>query len=241
MLTTRVFEYSTGRFLFAKAQPFRRDIADETPDVPALPETLLSIELQLQERSADLSIVSQAVLADLGATIQILRLAGSEYGNSGSRPVRIEDCIADLGLEACLRAAGRGTFVRGALHRAVFDLWEHSHRVALHSRLLAEDAGGFVHPYEAYLAGLLHALGALPTLLGWSPDDIAADRAVAALDLADRWSFPVFLRDYFCEVRKPGSNPQVSKIVEQAHCLVESSSRCPMLTPASHASVPTIR
>lgn len=242
MLTTRVFDFSSGRFLFSKTQPFRCEISEDFPAVPALPETLLAMELQLCQRTVNLGEVSTAVLGDLGATIQILRLAGREYGEAENRPVRIEDCIADLGLETCLLAAERGTFARGALTPAVFELWAHSYQVALRCRQLAEDARGFTHPYEAYFAGLLHGIGSLPSLLGWKRPGIAADPAAAALAMAEKWCFPVCLMDYFGEVRNPGSNPQVSRIVAEAHRLaIGSSSRCPIADVAAHRAAPTIR
>lgn len=242
MLTTRVFAFPSGRFLFAKQEPFRCEIPDDLPAVPALPETLLAMELQIRETSVDLRGVSEAVLGDLGATIQILRLAGREYGNAQGRPVRIEDCIADLGLEACLNAAQSGTFAKGALNRIVFEVWTHSRLIAQSCSLLAEEANGIIHPYEAYLAGLLHGMGSLPSLLGWQRNDLNPDRALIAINMAEQWSFPACLKDFFGEVRMPGSNPQLSKIVATAHQLaIDSCSRCPQVDLAAQSRTSTTR
>jgi hypothetical protein len=58
------------------------------PAIPIMQETLLLLDLVVQEPSVDLREMSKLVLDDLGATLQILRLAGSEYSNSKDRPLR---------------------------------------------------------------------------------------------------------------------------------------------------------
>ena len=239
MLTTRVFEYPSGRFLFAKAQPFKCEVADQLPAVPALPQTLVALEFQLRESPVDLSEFSSTVLGDLGATIQILRLAGLEYGDAEDRPVRIEDCIADLGVEECFRAAQKGTFIKGAFNRTVFETWSHSREIARNCWQIADAASGIVHPYEAYLAGLLHGIGALPSLLGWQRSDSSLDRNLVALRMAERWSFPACLKDYFREISIPGCNPQVSTIVAEAHRLAaDPSARCPLTEISAPSRAP---
>ncbi len=233
MLTTRVFEFSTGQFLFAKQEPFRIGVSDDLPAIPALPETLLVMELQLHNQAIDLRAVSEAVLADLGATIQILRLAGRERGDRGDASIRIEDCIAELGLEACLNAAASGTFSKGALDQPVHDMWAHAREIAQACWLIADEAQGIIHPYEAYLAGLLHGMGSLPGFLGWSKNGLGPDEQLNAIRMAERWRFPATLTDFFTEVKIPGKNPQLSKIVADAHQLIgDASAQCPVLDSA---------
>lgn len=230
MLTTRVFEFPSGQFLFAKQEPFRIGACDDLPAVPALPETLLAMELQLHNQAIDLRAVSEAVRADLGATIQILRLAGRERGDYGDASIRIEDCIAELGLEACLTAASSGTFAKGALDRPVLEMWAHAREIAQACWLLADEAQGIIHPYEAYLAGLLHSMGSLPRFLRWSKNGLGSDEQLNAMRMAERWRFPAALADFFTEVKIPGKNPQLSKIVADAHQLIgDNSAPCPML------------
>ena len=62
--------------------------AGSDPAIPIMQETLLLLDLAAQESSVDLREMSQLVLDDLGATLQILRLAGREYDNSHDRPLR---------------------------------------------------------------------------------------------------------------------------------------------------------
>lgn len=228
MLKTGVVQFPAGN-VFSEHRRFQFEIVDDLPDVPILPQTLLTMELQLQENSVDLRRFSEAVLGDLGATIQILRLAGQEYGTAEDRPVRIEDCISDLGLSACVEAAARGTFVRGIQQRADLEMWTHSREVAGYFRQLAENMPGGTSPDQAYLAGLLHAIGALPGQLGWHRSELTGNRALTALKLAERWRFPGFIKDFFCEVLIPGYHPYWSKMLVAAHQLTEDSgARCPL-------------
>ena len=131
--TTRIYEFPAPRTPLA-TDPFSEyESCASLPAVPVLPETLLAMELQLQQRSVDLHEVSQTVLGDLGATLAILRLAGQEHGSSEGRPARIEDCISGLGLKACLEAVASAASARGARQRAVQDLWAHSREIAHHA------------------------------------------------------------------------------------------------------------
>ena len=94
-----------------------------------MPQTLLILDLLIQEPCVDLREVSRVVLGDLGATLQILRVAGREYGNAEGRPTRVEDCIADIGLEACLKAVSAQTVANDGRRTSVGEFWAHSRRL----------------------------------------------------------------------------------------------------------------
>jgi hypothetical protein len=224
---TGLVEFPVGNATSGDRQ-FSYEIADDLPSVPVLPETLLSMELQLRENSVDLRSFSEAVLGDLGATIQILRLAALEYGAEDC-PLRIEDCISAFGPSACLEAAASGTLVRGVAQRADYEFWTHSREIARSFRRVAEEMPGIVNPDQAYIAGLLHAMGALPSVLGWHWHGIAGSRTLSALKLAEQWRFPGYVKDFFCEALIPGFNPHWTEILSAAHRLVKGSwARCPL-------------
>jgi HD-like signal output (HDOD) protein len=209
-------------------QPFQVELVHELPHLPVLPETLLLLELKVQESCVDLREISQLVLGDLGATLQILRLAGREYGNSDGRPVRIEDCISDLGLHACLEAVSAQTVARDGRRHAVAAAWSHSREIAQYAKLVAEDLPD-VNPEEAYLVGLLHTTGLLPAILGWSrAESAAADTALAGFRIANRWALPLCVVEFFCEIHLPGYGTRWSRIVRTAHQVANRSSiSCP--------------
>ncbi len=239
MLTTGVIEIRTERSGFAERCTFQPELVDDLPDVPVLPETLLSMELKAHELSVDLHEMSQLVLSDPGATLQILRLAAHEYGDSSDRPSRMEDCISSLGLQACLKAAARQPVTGHTRHRAVPEIWAHSVEVARYSSALAEASSGAVRPEAAYLVGLLHALPLMPAVLGWNCRERGLkDAAAAGLSLAERWRLPRCVQDFFREANLPGQATQWTDIVERGHQLARRSSvQCPLydgLTPRLH-------
>jgi hypothetical protein len=174
------------------------------------------MELEMRESVTDLRAFSEAVLADVGAAIQILRLAGQEFGAAADCPVRIEDCISELGPRACLGAVAKGSFV-GVHTPAGREFWVHAKDVAQYFKLFAGLGAPGITPDQAYLTGLLHALGALPAVLGWGHVGLEGDAARIALALAEQWRLPRFVVDFFGEVLLPGHCPAWAKFVTVAH------------------------
>jgi HD-like signal output (HDOD) protein len=236
VLTKTQFQTQVSRNPLVERQPLQVEVARELPDVPVLTQTLLILELLLQEPCVDLREVTHVVLGDLGATLQILRLAGREYGNGEGRPTRIEDCIADIGLEACLRAVSAQTIAHDGRRTAIGEFWAHSREIAEYSRMVAQDMPG-INPEEAYLTGLLHALGMLPGLLGWREAGIT-DGALAGLRIAKRWSLPDCIMEFFNEMHLTGYATRWSGIVQKAHLrATRSAIDCPFeqsLRPQLH-------
>ena len=219
MLKTGVIEFPTGRCIMVEPRASHQESVDNLPNLPVLPETLLAMELQLQSSSVDLREFSETVLSDLGATLQVLRMAGREYGADDERPMRIEDFICDFGPAACFEAVAKGAVARGFQRRVVVEIWTHAREIASNAKHLAEAIPWAISPDKAYMAGMLHAIGSLPAVLGWGWSEASHDRALTGLKLAERWAFPGYLRDFFCEMLMPGYNPQWSEIMAEAHRL----------------------
>jgi HD-like signal output (HDOD) protein len=146
-----------------------------------------------QDRWIEIAEVARIVRRDLGATIQILRMAGSASAASDIPSVRIEECIADLGLDVCIA----GLSCRGSNSGCVSSLWAHCREIAEQAALIAEETPE-ADPAEGYLVGLLHAIYAIPPLLGWTAAaDGECDYALVGLALAEMWSLPSCIRDLF--------------------------------------------
>lgn len=193
-------------------------------DIPVLPATRLLIDLEVQEPSVDLSMVTQVILSDLGATLQIFKLAGLVYGSADACPIRIADCISDLGLRECMTALSVPTAIRDDLRNGIADMWSHSREIALHAQLIAEDAQD-VHPEEAYLVGLCHAIGRLPHLLGWDPQAARAiNDAGLGVELARRWLLPRFVIESLHETQVDESSSPWPRILQTAHARASRSS-----------------
>jgi HD-like signal output (HDOD) protein len=242
VLTKTSFQTQVSRNPLVERQPVQAEFSRDLPDIPAMTQTLLILELLIQEPCVDLREVSRVVLGDLGATLQILRLAGREHGHAEGRPTRIEDCIADIGLQACLKAVSAQTIAKDGRRTEIGEFWAHSREIAEYSKIVAEDMPG-INPEEAYLAGLLHALGMLPTLLGWREAGIT-DGALAGLRIAKRWSLPHPVMELFNEMHLTGYATRWSGIVQKAHLrATRSSINCPFersLRPQLHRDGTTL-
>ncbi|MGA8731367.1 MAG: HDOD domain-containing protein [Terracidiphilus sp.] len=224
VLNKRLFEIGSGRNTLSDSQLFERDLLQHLPDVPVLPETLLCMELQIHEPAVSLREFSQLLMGDIGATLQVFRLAGNEYGSASGRPSRIEDCISDLGLQACVEVASKQTVTCDARKGAIVDAWIHARAVAKHCSFWAEETSGTINPEDAYLVGLFHELGQLPALLGWDQNGLSlADQAYVGLWMAEEWALPRCVREYFCEGQTSGPMDPWSAIVDVAHQLVSMS------------------
>jgi HD-like signal output (HDOD) protein len=197
---------------------FATGVVDDLPDLPVLPETVLLMDLLSSQFSVDLSELSRLILSDVGATLQILRFAGREFGDSPDCPLRIEDCICALGVQACLLEVSRHTAVSQIRQYGILEAWLHSREVAACCRVEAASLNENISPDEAYLVGLCHTLGTLPALLHWGwgeRHEIGRDRT--GLRLAERWKLPPSVQEYFLDMeRRVPSGPWV-RLVRSAH------------------------
>jgi HD-like signal output (HDOD) protein len=191
--------------------------ADPLPDVPILLSTRLQLELLLQEPVLDLRAVSEVILQDMGATLQILRLVGEEYRAAEERPIRIEDCIASLDTRVWFDAVSAMTLVQNS--RAAV-AWQHAKQIGRFAEQLAAQQEG-VRPGEGQLVGLLHEIGKLPELLGWQRAQLTYEdsKAVAAL-LAEHWHLPLCVLDA-TQQQQTESVSRWTAILNAAHTCVE--------------------
>ncbi len=164
-----------------------QNVDDTLPGLPILATTRLQLELLLKDAVVDLKAVTDVILADAGATLQILRTVGREFQATDGRPNRIEDCVVSLSAARCHQ-------VVCAPHEAEPDTyaaeWQHCRRTAEFARELARTREDF-SPEEAYLVGLVYRLGAIPQLLGWSLNETTSEEHRAlGLMLAFHWNLP---------------------------------------------------
>lgn len=166
-------------------------ITDLLEEVPVMSATVLGLDMLLQEPFVDLHKVSELILSDVGATIQILRLIGKEYDNAAERPSRIGECVASLDAGAWFGAISAQTFADDLEHSATTAVWKHCRLIAQYAQLVAESIED-ISPDDAYLVGLLHGVGTIPAALGW-PFCGGAGQDQGVL-LAMEESLPLFVR-----------------------------------------------
>jgi len=169
------------------------------PLPPAMPGSVVLLQLLVSSSVVDLHVVTEVIRNDVGLVVAVLRTAGLEYGRRSSTSLSIADLVVRMGLEKlkCL-----------AMETALIRLQRRPGQVAgcerfwAHARLtagIAEGLAGQTVPAnreDAYIAGLLHRVGALPALLGWEiPGLETRDEAAAGYRLAKAWQLPDFLAD----------------------------------------------
>lgn len=166
---------------------YAQHIGDILPGLPILTTTRLQLELLLNDPVVDLKAVTEVILADAGATLQILRTVGREFAASDDRPDRIEDCIVSLSTARCHQVV---CAPNEAESEAYATQWHCFRRRAECARELARSREGY-SPEEAYLVALLYRLGSIPQLLGWSLNAATSDEHDAlGVMLAFHWNLP---------------------------------------------------
>ena len=217
----KVYQFRSGRVSSANRRISHNDLPHDLPNVPVLSGTLLSMELAIGQPSVDLAQISQLVLSDLGATLQILRHAGRE-NSIDSHLQRVEDCIVELGVEGCLDVIAKCPIASGPRFNSVYFAWERARETAFIARFVAEKYDLNVAAEDAYLVGLAHEIGSLPKILEWDcMRQIGDDIDLAGLRIAEAWHLPHCISEYFL-VRMAGkSKTEWTKIVDCALDLFE--------------------
>jgi hypothetical protein len=194
-----------------RVAPERGDFLD---GVPVMSATVLGLEMLLHEPFIDLRKISDLILSDVGATIQILRLIGKEYAFSPEHPRRMDDCIAGLDIGTWFGTVSAHTFACDCEYSAVRAVWMHSRLVAQYAQLVAESVEG-VSSEDAYLVGLLHEIGAIPRVLGWPNGGSSASSPGAMF--AIEGSLPLFVLAAMRSVNDQRPSSQWRLILTAAH------------------------
>ncbi len=195
----------------------RRDLLQELPDVPVLPETALLLETKAREPQGHPREIAQLVASDLGATLQLFRTL-ADWRRSRIRAASVEECVAELGARGCAEAIAHREERFCKDQRMFAETWVHARKIATYCQLMTEDFTPGLAPQEAYLVGLFHELGALPAVLGWSRPVLGqGEMAAAGLRIAAEWALPVCIQEYFCELQAPSMLRRWQPLVHAAH------------------------
>ena len=208
--------------------PLQNLFPRQSPEIPALPETLLRLDLLLQQCCVDVRELKRLVLGDVGATLQVFRASGQEFSSIEERPVRIEDCIFALGPDACSQAVSRLRLPKYGWQPPLVEFWAHSKDIALYCKMIAENTT-IVDADQAYLVGLLHGIGSLPGLLGWKGAGVLHSNA-AGVRIAQHCATPKCVMEYLADVHQATGRSAWPNIVRMAHGAVltmKKASRSP--------------
>jgi hypothetical protein len=217
-----------SRVHIVEHRDFAQGPTDLLDEVPVMSATVLGLDMILQEPYIDLRSVSDLILSDVGATIQILRLVGREYDFAADRPSRIGDCIASLDVSSWYGAVSARTFACDRKHEATTAVWRHCRLVAQYAQLVAESME-HVTPEDAYMVGLLHGIGAIPKVLGWPNGERASSVANAMRAMEE--TLPPFVTAALRSLDDSGASSAWRFILTAAHELAGSDPNTVELNP----------
>ena len=116
----------------------------------------------------NLKRVGEVIRTDPSLTAQVLRLCNSAFMGFRERVTKIEHAVMLLGTERLRTMVLTCSLVEYVGHRVASEdiqsFWQHCFLTAALSERIAR-AIAYPQPEQAYLAGLLHDIGALPLLV----------------------------------------------------------------------------
>ncbi|MBE2212970.1 MAG: HDOD domain-containing protein [Opitutaceae bacterium] len=168
------------------------DIAKSIRAVPVAPEVLPKLQSRLQDVDTDITDLAALIRLDAGLATSVLKSSNSAYYTRGSRVTSIEEAVSVIGYEETLRIVARcsySTVMKGSLVCYGISgevLWEEAVLAALAMDQLSQVAE--CDASEAYISGLLHAVGMVAIndylLRTGRPNDVAP---TGPLDAIAQW------------------------------------------------------
>ena len=136
--------------------------------LPTLPAYVFELNSLLAAAPVNLKRVGEVIRTDPSLTAQVLRLCNSAFMGFRERVSKVEHALMLVGTERLRTLVLTCSLVEYVGHRAASEdiqsFWQHSFLTATLSERIAR-AIGYLQPEQAYLAGLLHDIGALPFLM----------------------------------------------------------------------------
>jgi HD-like signal output (HDOD) protein len=191
------------------AADIMRAVEDNSLTLPTLPEIALRIRKCEKDPNLDVIALARVIEQDPATTAQILRIANSPLVRREVKVADLSKAISLLGMNYCTKVAisyaTRQLFKskNPSSEKMMREIWQHSLNVACHCYVLANKVG--LVPEEAFLAGLLHKIGALPIISmsdknsSYSPDDlnktIAEIHPMLGEHILTHWQFPRSIAD----------------------------------------------
>tara|TARA_B110000008_G_scaffold35057_1_gene31236 strand:+ start:13665 stop:14480 length:816 start_codon:yes stop_codon:yes gene_type:complete len=150
------------------AEDIMRAVENNSLILPTLPEIALRIRKCELDPNLDTIALARIIEQDPATTAQLLRIANSPLVRREVKVADLSKAISLLGMNYCAKVAisysTRQLFnsKNASSESKMREIWLHSLNVACHCYVLASKAK--LVPEEAFLAGLLHKIGALPII-----------------------------------------------------------------------------
>jgi HD-like signal output (HDOD) protein len=211
--------------------------------LPTLPAYVFELNSLLGAVPVNLKRVAEVIRTDPSLTAQVLRLCNSAFMGLRERVSKIEHAVMLAGTERLRTMVLTCSLLEYVGHRVasedVQSFWQHCFLTATLSERIAR-AIAYSAPEQAYLAGLLHDIGALPLLVLTSmelktPDESDAFRWGESIELEREhfdidhcevgrwigvsWNFPLCLVEVMAKHHSPEEavrDPQLVGLVTAA-------------------------
>jgi HD-like signal output (HDOD) protein len=148
-------------------------MASLSDGLPTLPAYVFELNSLLSATPVNLKRVAEVIRTDPSLAAQVIRLCNSALMAFREKVTAIEHAVILLGTERLRTLVLTCSLIEYAAHKLdsedVQSFWQHCFLTATLSERLARGIA-YPQPEEAYLAGLLHDIGALPLLVVSSSD-----------------------------------------------------------------------
>lgn len=191
------------------AASIMRAVEDGSLKLPTLPEVALRIRQCESDPNLDILSLTRIIEHDPATTAQLLRIANSPLVRREVKVADLSKAISLLGMSYCSKVAislsTKQLFnsKNPESEQRMREIWRHSLNIACHCYVLANKVG--LIPEEAFLAGLLHKIGALPIItMADARGDYSLEELNQTIDeihpmlgesILSHWQFPRSISD----------------------------------------------
>lgn len=191
------------------AAQIMRAIENDSLVLPSLPEMALRIRKCEQDPNLDVLGLTHAIEHDPATTAQLIRIANSPLLRREVKVADLSKAISLLGISYCTKVAISLSTKQlfnskdPSSAKKMREIWQQSLSVACYCYVLANKAK--LVPEEAFLAGLLHQIGALPIITvadkdgGYSADELNQTineiHPMLGESILTHWQFPRSIAD----------------------------------------------
>lgn len=137
----------------------------QSVSIPPRPETLLKISAEAKKDEPDVSVVAEAIAADMGISAAVLQVVNSAAFRRVREIESIQQAVMTLGFRRVFPIV-RAVALKSALsnHALLENFWDYNERVAAASVLVAERLGKNPLRDHVYMLGLFQGAG-IPVML----------------------------------------------------------------------------
>jgi HD-like signal output (HDOD) protein len=141
-----------------------QEVIAKVRTLPPMPVVSRKLVAAMQQDSCSTAEISKILSSDQALASQVLKLVNSSFYGLSGKVSTVSHAVVILGFSA-VRSMAVGLGVAKAIQAASGEndqktFWQHSIATGAAARILAEETG-HPEPEEAFVAGLLHDLGAL--------------------------------------------------------------------------------